>query len=89
VERCTKVVTNSCKVSHSRSVSANYVYVCLNCGRRSLDRLGCCELTPGWTHSCTRASVRLPSAALELDDRGLVIAVDENIILETALRSWN
>lgn len=63
------------------------VYVCLNCGRRSGDRHGYQALTPGWTRSCTRAAVRLPSGALKLNGGGLVQAVRKGDIRAIQVRA--
>jgi hypothetical protein len=60
---------------------SGYVYVCLNCGRRSYDRLGRNALIPGWSRSCTKAAVRLPSKALELNHQGLVRAVQKGAVV--------
>jgi hypothetical protein len=58
------------------------VYVCVNCGRRSLDRSGHFELTSGWNQSCAKAAIRLPASSLKLDERGLVVAINREIILK-------
>jgi len=64
-----------------RAVLSTHVYVCLNCGRRSYDRLGHQALIPGWSQSCTKAAVRLPSNALKLDHRGVVCAVRKRDVI--------
>lgn len=65
------------------------VYVCLNCGRRSNDRLGLHQLTPGWGASCTRAAVRFQVRDLQLNDRGFVEAIRKRAVLTYASKIWN
>lgn len=71
--------------TRSRATGKKLIYVCLNCGRRSWDLLGANALTSGWSQSCTKAAVRLPSEALKIDRQGLVSAVRRSDIL--ALRN--
>ena len=70
-----------------RPALSDKVYVCLSCGRRSFDRLGYSALTSGWGTSCTRAAVRLPSKACQVDSRGVVVAVSREAILRVKAKA--
>jgi hypothetical protein len=63
---------------------SDFVYVCLNCGRRSHDPQGYHPLTNGWGRSCSKAAARLPSHALQVDAQGLVCSIRKEAV--TALR---
>lgn len=65
------------------------VYVCLNCGRRSCDRSGIMGLTPGWSASCSKEAVQLPSDALKPNGRGLVVAISRKALLRSRVASFN
>jgi hypothetical protein len=63
-----------------------HVYVCLHCGRRSIDRHGVLALSDGWNPRCAKRALRIPAAALKVDDNGLVASVSKKAVL-VALRA--
>ena len=54
------------------------VYVCLDCGRYSRDKLG--KHTPGWTVGCAKKSVRFQVTDLKIVG-GLVQAISKNAVV--------
>lgn len=77
MESCVSFDVQALKVA---PIGPDHVYVCLNCGRRSCDPLGYHALTRGWGRSCSQAAVRLPSEALHVDDRGVVLSIRKDAI---------
>jgi len=56
------------------------VFVCMDCGRRSQDRMGKHALTSGWSRSCSSKAAQFSSKDLVLNNQGLVCSIKKRAI---------